>query len=266
MDALFQHTYMRTIVGIIGVLVIIVLGAQAAESIGWKSPEYRQTSINVEGVAEVTAVPDVGVFNFAVEAEADDVATAQEQSGEKINAIMEYLKGEGGVAEADIKTTGYNTYPRYEYPETRCIGGSCERERELQGYVVTQNVQVKVRETDTAGELISGVGSRGATNMSGLSFEVDDLETKKEEARLLAVADAKEKAKRLAEELDVRLGDILNFSDSGGMYPVMYEGRGGSVAMDMAMEESAANKAFAPEISVGEDEITARVMITYEIK
>jgi len=68
----------------------------------------------------------------------------------------------------------------------------------------------------------------------------------------------------LAEELDVRLGDILSFSDSGSGYPMpMYaEGRGGVATMDMAVEEAA----FAPEIAVGEDEITARVTITYEIK
>jgi len=266
MESLFAHKYMRVIVGILGVLLILMLGMQVLQMLNISSFEPRYSSINVEGVAEVTAVPDVGVFNFAVEAEAEDVATAQEQSGEKINDIMGYLKSEGGVEEKDIKTTGYNTYPRYEYPQTRCIGGDCDRERVLQGYVVTQNVQVKVRDTENAGNLISGVGSRGATNMSGLSFEVDDLEAKKEEARLLAVADAKGKAKRLAEELDVRLGDILNFSDGGGMYPVAYEGRGGAVAMDMAMEESAVNGSFAPQISVGEDEITARVMITYEIK
>ncbi|MFT5036765.1 MAG: hypothetical protein ACI9VM_000329 [Candidatus Azotimanducaceae bacterium] len=267
METLFSFKYMRTIVATLGVLLIILVGASALQKIGFSSFEQNYATINVEGVAEVTAVPDLGSFSFSVEAEAVDVVTAQEESGEKINEIMAYLEGEAGVAEKDIKTTGYNTYPKYEWVTSSvCTQGRCDREQKLMGYVVTQMVRVKVRSTDSAGTLIAGVGSRGATNLSGLSFEVDDLEGKKEEARLLAITDAKEKAKRLAKELDVRLGDILSFNDgnSGGYYPMMAESRGMSV--DMAFSDSIEEKSFAPEIAVGEDIITAHVTITYEIK
>lgn len=268
MDTLFSYQYMRVIVATLGVMLIVAIAGVAAQTLNLISYEPNYTTINVEGVAEVTAVPDVGSFHFTVEAEAADVAAAQEESGEKINDIMAYLKSEGGVEEKDIKTTGYNAYPRYEYRRENCISEfGCESERVLVGYVVTQNVQVKVRDTEKAGALIGGVGSRGATNMSSLSFEVDDIEVLKEEARLLATADAKEKAERLAKELEVRLGDVISFSDgsNGGGYPVPYDTR--AVMMDayggdMAVEEAA----FAPEISVGEDTITARVTITYQIK
>lgn len=266
MDTLFSFRYMRILVAILLGVIIAAVGATALQALNWTFFDDNYATINVEGVAEVTAVPDVGVFNFTVEAEAEDVATAQEMSGEKINDIMAYLKDEAGVEEKDIKTTGYNAYPRYEYSyDESCNFGRCNQERKLTAYVVTQNVQVKVRATEKAGSLIGGVGSRGATNMSGLSFEVDDIEAKKEEARLAAIADAKEKAERLAKELDVRLGDILNFSDAGnGGYPEPYMAR--NMMADMAFEESAEVKAFAPEIAVGEDTITANVTITYELK
>lgn len=269
METLFSFKYMRVLIAtLLGMMILAVLGV-IAETFNWSWTEPNYATINVEGVAEVTAVPDVGAFHFTVEAESMDVATAQEESGEKINAIMAYLTEEGGVEEKDIKTTGYNIYPRYEWEAREiCIAGNCDRERILKGYVVTQTVQVKVRETNKAGELVAGAGSLGATNISGLSFEVDDIEGKKEEARLLAVADAKEKAKKLAEELGVRLGDIISFNDGGGQYPMPYmEAR--SVSMDAAYgmgEVAMEEKAFAPEISVGEDEITARVTITYKIK
>ena len=266
MDTLFSFRYMRVLTATLLVMIIIAVGAAAVQTLNWTWFEDNYATIDVEGVAEVTAVPDVATFNFVVEAEGADVAEAQKLSGEKINDIMGYLEGDGGVAETDIKTTGYNAYPRYEYnyPEV-CPSGRCSQERELTGYVVTQTVHVKVRDTGVAGTLIGEVGARGATNMSGLSFEVDDLEGKKEEARLAAIADAKEKAERLADELDVRLGDILNFYDGGGggYYPEPYfEAR--TMALDMAVEESA--PAFAPEISVGEDTITAIVTITYKLK
>jgi len=269
METLFSFQYMRVLIATLLSVIILAVGAMALNALNILTYEPYNPTINVEGVAEITAVPDIGVFNFTVEAENMDVATAQEESGEKINDITTFLKSEGGVEEKDIKTTGYNTYPRYEWErDTFCTRGDCDSERVLKGYVVTQNVTVKARDTAKAGELIAGVGSRGATNLSGLNFEVDDIEGKKEEARLLAIKDAKEKAERLADELDVRLGDIISFNDNDGHYPMpMYaESRGGvaTMAMDMAVEEEM--PAFAPEISVGEDEITARVTITYQIK
>ncbi len=198
MDTLFSYRYMRIIVATLGGMIILTLGVYVAQLFNIISSESTYATIDVQGVAEVTAVPDIGKFNFTVEAEAADVAQAQEESGKKMNDIMAYLKSEGGIDEKDIKTTGYNAYPRYEYRRENCVFGNCENKRELVGYVVTQNVRVKVRDTEKAGELIGGVGARGATNMSGLSFEVDDLEALKEKARLEATADAKEKAKRLA--------------------------------------------------------------------
>lgn len=268
METLFSFRYMRIIVATLGTLLIVFVAlatAQMLQLFSWFEPNYA--TINVDGYAEVQAVPDVGAFHFTVESENVDVAAAQEEASEKINQIMTYLKDEGSVEEKDIKTTGYNTYPRYEYEARSCIGFDCDRERVLKGYVVSQSVSVKVRDTGKAGELIAGVGGKGVTNMSGLSFEVDDLDSKKEEARLLAIADAKEKGKRLAEELGVRLGDIVSFNDGGdgGYYPMPYMARGGEMAMDMAVEESV-SKNIAPEISVGEDTITTRVTITYKIK
>jgi len=267
MDTLFSHKYMRMIVAALGVMIILAVAANAAQMLNLISYEPSYTTIDVEGFAEVTAVPDIGAFSFTVEAEAPDVAAAQEISGDKINDIMSYLKSEGEVDEKDIKTMGYNAYPRYEYRRVDCERQYCDNERVLTGYVVTQNVQVKVRDTGKAGELIGGVGSRGATNMSGLSFEVDDLDALKEEARLLATTDAKEKAKRLAKELEVKLGDIVNFYDGASgddYYP------SAPYAVRSMMEDSMGGgfeeKNFAPEIAVGEDTITAHVTITYQLK
>jgi len=257
---------MRVLVAALLATIIAAVAMTAAQSFNWLV-DGDYATINVEGVAEVVAIPDVGTFSFTVEAESAEVATAQRESGEAINAIMTYLQEEGGVADTDVKNTGYNTFPRYEFRNTtNCEFGRCPQERELIGYVVTQSVTVKVRETDDAGRLIGGVGERGATNMSNLSFEVDDIEAKKEEARLAAIVDAKAKAGRLANELDVRLGDILSFSDGsdGGFYPRPFESR--AMMSDEGFGGDMMEAAFAPEIAVGEDTIIARVTITYELK
>lgn len=264
MDTLFSYRYMRILVALLLSVIIAAIALITAQSFNWLVDD-NYASINVEGVAEVVAVPDVGRFSFTVETEAVDVSTAQKDATDTMNSIMSYLREEGGVAETDIKTTGYNAQPRYEYRATAtCTLGNCPRERVEVANVVTQSVAVTVRDTDRAGVLIGGVGQRGATNLSGLRFEVDDIEAVKEEARLAAIADGKAQAERIAAELGVRLGDILNYSDSAGGYqPVPYESR--AMMMDIAVEE-VGFAAVEPDIAVGEDTITARVTITYEIK
>ena len=101
--------------------------------------------------------------------------------------------------------------------------------------------------------------------MSGLQFTVDDRDALEEEARLAAIEDAKEEAKRLAKELDVRLGDILSFNDTNnGFYPEPFQTRSFEMVADGQFGVS--ESTIAPEIAVGENKITSTVTITYEIK
>ena len=254
MKALFALLVVATLFGVVGTIKVIGAGGD----------RIAEATISVSGTGEVTAIPDVATFTFSVMEEAKDVATAQTAAAEKTNAILAFLEDEG-IEDADIKTTGYNVYPRYDYVqrEIQCITYPCVQpggEQVLRGYQVTQSVTVTVRETDEAGTLLSGVGSRGATNVSGLSFTIDDEDALVREARQKAINDAKEKAERLADDLDVRLVRIVSFNESGGDYYPRY---------DYAYAEDAmATKAggVSPEIPVGENTITRTVHIVYEIR
>lgn len=216
---------------------------------------YGPTAISVDGMGEVTRVPDVAAFTFVVHAEEVDVASAQEKVAEASNAIIVYLK-ENGVAESDIKTSGYDLSERYECPGDNF----CPQERaNLTGYSVGQTVEVKVRDTGKAGEFIAGIGQRGATNISGLTLIVDDDTDAKVEAQAKAVADAKEKAQQLADTLGVRLVRLTAFWEETGGYP-MYEK---SYVGDMMMTSEVP---ISPDVPTGENTITSSVNLTYEIR
>lgn len=262
-QSFFQHGYNRVLATIILVLVAIALGAYAHLTI--EEARYINTgptTISVTGTGEVLSVPDIGQFSFSVMAEGDDANAAQEKSAQSINAIVDYLKGEG-VADKDIKTTNYNLYPKYRYEERTCISNSyCPPgERIMDGFSVTQTILVKVRETDKAGDLISGVGEKGATDISGLTFTIDDEDSLLAEAREKAIADAKDKAKTLANDLGVRIVRISGYWENQGGYPQPY-GYGGA---DMAMSESSV-KNIAPQVPTGENKLSVSVNISYEVK
>lgn len=216
-------------------------------------------TISVSGEGEAVAVPDIGTFTFAVSETADAVEDAQAQVTEDTNAIIAFLKDEG-IAERDIKTTYYNVHPRYDYRNVQCISDPCPDNRVLVGYEVSQGVEVTVRDLDETGALLSGVGTRGATNVSGLNFTFDDDTEVQREARQEAIAAAKEKARELARDLDVRLVRIIDFSESRNGYPpVPYRME---ASEDMAMGSSAQ----APDVPRGENKIFSNVTITYAIK
>jgi uncharacterized protein len=218
-------------------------------------------TISVEGAGDVFAVPDTATFSYSVMvSNAKDATTAQTEVNTKGNAIIAYLKGEG-IDAKDIQTTDYSLNPHYEYGESACRNGYCPPGNQtLTGFDVNQTVSVKVRDTTKAGDLLSGIGSKGATNMSGLSFTIDDQTELEAEARQKAIDDARAKADELAKQLGVTVVRVVGFSENG--YQPYY-------AKTMAFDSvggMAAQFAPAPEIAVGQNKITSNVSITYEIR
>lgn len=219
-------------------------------------------TITVSGNGEVFAVPDRATFSVTVREEAADVAGAQDEATKKINDIIAYLKG-AGVEENDIKTVNYSVNPKYEYTQAACTNFSCPPSNQvLVGFEVWQTLEVKVIDPKKAGELLTGVGGKGASEVSGLSFTIEDEDQLKADAREMAIAEAREKAEALADQLGVEVVRVVGFYEDsyGGPIPYAY-GRGG-VAMDMAME----SKAVPPELPAGENKITSNVNVTYEIR
>lgn len=250
----------------LGLLALFLLAAtlyafQSMRFIG--SGVSVSNTITVSGEGEVFAVPDIATFSVSIQERADTVDDAQETATEKANAIIAYLE-EQGVDEKDIRTADYSAYPIYEYETAVCRDGYCPPGRQvLDGYEVSQTLTVKARDTDKAGTLLSGVGSLGATQVSGLSFTIDDEDALNIEARGMAIDDARAKAAELAKQLNVRLVRVVGFSEDGYYPPMPYAyGMGG----DAVMAREASTGKAAPEIPTGENKIISNVTITYEIR
>jgi len=241
-------------------LVLTISAFKEYRFIGTGVP--ASNTISVSGKGEVFAVPDTGEFMVTVREEAETVEFAQSEATKKINAVIEYLKG-AGVEEKDIKTVSYNVNPKYEWSQERCVNGYCPPgKQELIGFEVSQSLSVKVRDTKKAGELLSGVGSKGASEVSGLTFTIDDEDALRAEAREMAIDEAQEKADMLAAQLGVTVVRVVGFYEESGGYPMPFAyGKGGNVMM-----ASDARMEVAPELPTGENKITSNVNITFEIR
>ncbi|MEK7560380.1 MAG: SIMPL domain-containing protein [Patescibacteria group bacterium] len=225
-----------------------------------KTDPPRQLFVNGEGKTLVR--PDIAVFTAGVVTQSERLKDAQLEHTRRSNAVIAFIKGRG-IADKDIKTTHYALTPQYQYGNGRpCYQFPCPSQTppRIVGYEVRSGVEVRVRKLDDADDLLEGVVTNGANEVSNLNFTVDNEENVRRQARDNAIKDAQMKARILAKDLGVRLGDIVSFSESGGGGPIFAramlkgEGMGGDVATP------------TPAIEPGEQEIRSFVTIIYEFR
>ncbi len=232
-----------------------------------KNTATNTNTISFTGEGKVFAKPDIAAISFSILTEAKTSKAAQDDNSVKSKKVVDFLKGQG-IEEKDVKTTGYNVYPQYNnyprpcplsYPQGGEAYPCLDNEQKISGYQVSQSFEVKIRDLDKVSAVLDGLVTAGANQVNQLGFKVDDEEKTKEQAREMAIKDAKEKATRLRKQLGIRLGKIVNYSEGGGGYPIYMlkaeaaDGRGGGGVS-------------GPEVPAGENEIVVNITITYQIK
>lgn len=214
-------------------------------------------TITVAGKGEVKAVPDIATIYVTIREQGKTQKEAQDKATAKESKVLEAVRGLG-VESKDIKTTSNSVNPQYNRAEIYCITYPCPQpKQEITGYEAYETIEVKVRKTDDTGKVTAAVTSAGA-EFSGPNYTLDDDEKYQNEARELAIQDAKEKAEMLAKQLGVKIVRITNFSENGN-YPMYY------AKAEVASMDSSAG-APAPELPKGENTISSNVTITYEIR
>ncbi len=216
-------------------------------------------TVSFSGEGKISAVPDIATISATVLTQAADTKVAQDDNAKKSNAVTDFLKKQG-IADKDIKTSGYNIYPQYSYPRPCPLNSTfpcVENQQQITSYQVIQSFDIKVRDLTKIGTLLSGLVSAGANQVNNLGLQIENPDALKSQARQLAIDDAKKKATELESQVGIRLGRIVNFSENtGGYYP-----------QPMAFEaKGLGGGAAAPDISPGQNDITVDVSITYQIK
>lgn len=218
-------------------------------------------TITVTADAKVVAVPDVATFSAGVITQGGkDLAALQKENTEKSNKIIAFIKSKG-VAAKDIQTEQYSLEPRYQTSNCYNTGVAVCPPSVIVGYSITQSISVKVRNFDTIGDLLSGVVTAGANNVTSINFTIDEPDTLQNEAREKAIAKALEKAKTIARAGGFTLGNIVSF-DEGYVYPPQpYYAK-----LEVANGVMDSMAQSAPSIEAGSQNVTANVTIRYEIK
>lgn len=215
--------------------------------------------ITVTGEGKVSAVPDIAQISFTVTEEAVTASQAQDAAAKKINVALAVLK-EKGVEDKDVKTSSYNISPKYSY-QPPCYQYPCpyNEAAKIVGFTASQTVEVKVRDIDKTGEVLSAMGDAGVANLYGPNFMIEDEDGLQAEAREEAIKEARAQAEQLAKALGVRVTRVVSYNENGGYGMPFYRA-------DAMMAMGGAEKATAPSIPAGENEISVSVSVTYEVR
>jgi uncharacterized protein YggE len=193
------------LVALAGFLSIMPTSAQDTDRI----PPPRLIALTGHG--EVRAEPDMAMVMIGVLTQAPsarDAVTGNNASMEKVIASLR----SAGIADKDVQTANFSVNPRYDDQDN----GSPK----LIGYDVSNTVTVIVRNLAKLGGVLDNVVSEGSNQINGITFDIAKRDPLEDEARKLAVADARRKAEIYAAAAGIKLGRIMSVSEGMVQPPV----------------------------------------------
>ncbi len=213
----------------------------------------QQTGISVTGSATVAVKPDIARLNIGVQTTDTTVAAARNSAAEAMTKVQTALK-QKGVAEKDLQTQNLSITPQYANNPTGTGTPT------IRGYQVSNQLQVTVRNIDSASEVLDAAVAAGgnAVRVNGISFTVDKPEQFLSQGRDEAVKNARARAEVLAKAAGVTLGAARAISESTN--------GGGSIVQPRAANASGALDASPLPVNPGEQTLQLTVSVLYDIK
>ncbi len=118
--------------------------------------------LTVSGTSETP--PDVANFSTGVETRALKAREAIRLNAEKMKGVIAQLKAQG-IAEADVQTSALSLSKEYTYPASG--------KRRFKGYLVSNNVTVKLRDLTKLGDMLDLLATQGSNEFSGPDFYLE---------------------------------------------------------------------------------------------
>ena len=198
--------------------------------------------ITVTGTGNVTGTPDQLVLAMGVQVNGSSVGSALARANDAVNRVTGALRA-GGVAAADIQTSGLSIWPNYP-----------ANSQTPSGYEVSESLTATLNSLAAAGAQIDAAVHAGgdATTVSGISLNLTDTGSLLARARASAVADATAKATQYAKALGEPLGPVISVTDQANTQPIPV----------YSADNAAASKAAVP-ITPGTQQLSVSVTVVF---
>jgi hypothetical protein len=190
--------------------LLIIAGLVLAGCATTPSTAEVKPQLTVSGTGLVRVSPDTASINLGVATQDTDVAQAVAASNLAADAIINAVKNLG-VAPEDVRTTYFNVSPQPMFDQNGQPTGQTN-------YWVNNTLVVTLRQVDQLGAVLQAAVDAGANSINGISFDLTDKSQAEEQARKAAIADAQQRAERLATAAGTTLGEIVSIYTGGYSY------------------------------------------------
>ncbi|MDQ6914542.1 MAG: SIMPL domain-containing protein [Actinomycetota bacterium] len=170
------------------------------------APAAAQTerTITVMGSASTTVPNDTARFTFGVVSRRRSATAALQATSVRARRLVGAIQA-AGVQGPDV-TTGTLSVQRMVVT----VRGSRVAE-----YEAVNSVRIVVRQVSRAGAVVDAAVRAGATSVAGPVFSPGNVAATYRQALRMAFADAREKARLLAEDAGATLGPVVTITENG---------------------------------------------------
>lgn len=191
---------------------------------------FPNSPLTVVGVGKLNVAPEKAAFIVSRVNESRDAVSAINEGEAGIKSLIDTTRSIAGDT-VDIKTSFYQIAP---------TGTS---------YQVANAFSVTTSEVAKVSELVKSLYRGGATSLSAVSFTTADESKTEQQARELAIKDAKMQAERIAKASGKRLGKLLSVTDDNS-------GASSTIGTDKNSKSTQ---------GMSDIEVTKRMQVVYEL-
>lgn len=227
----------------------------AATPVQAKNDDVFVRQISVSGNCYKEMIPDRGGINLVADitntkdlkAAVDSATKIYESVKAKVNALK--------LKDLELTTSEYSVMPINEWENNKQI---------FKGYRARIGLMVQTSETGRLGEVTAIGAAEGVRDVGALQLFVSRAASKQAMQDCLsdAAIDARKNAERIAAALNVKLGDVLTFTQEGAAPPPMVP----MVRNMMKAEAAMASDASGPGIEAGKQTLNLNVQASFEVK
>lgn len=209
--------------------------------------QMTPSGITVTGIGNAYGTPDMAIIDLGVDVANEDVTVASDEVSKITSSLLDIFN-KAGVESKDIRTAYFNVWREVRY--------NPEGQETTPLFHVVNTLSVNVRDISKVGILLNESLAAGANTINGIQYTISNPEKLEQEARSLAMQNAKARAAELAVLSGISLGKVLAINEipAYSPSPMPYA----SARMDSA-------SAGMPT-SVGQLAVSVNLTVTFEIE
>jgi len=223
------------------------------------NPLPQQAHVYVEGNATIEVEPDEMSFSLNISETSKELAMAKSVVDEKSNTLISLCK-KLGIKSKDISTSTLRINPQFRYNDGF---------RVQVGTQVSRQIEITLRDLSKYAETIKAFVNAKITQTVNTRLLLSNETQATDKAMEKALADAEQRAKRLAKHQNKKLGDVYSISEFNQREQEFYQlkvarnvqGKSGGTSIRSFAEArgAAASEPFEP----GVIKASAQVYVVY---